>query len=86
MGGYRENVENVVKNHLLSHQLFAGLKHNTCYNPSYTCKNQVIIKGHFKSKTNRSYQSFENRDALWYCIGDRTKKSLLGNIKINFLR
>ena len=28
---------------------------------------------------------FENRDQLWYCIGDRTKKSLLGNIKFNFL-
>ena len=38
----------------------------------------------------KSYRSFENRDALWYCIGDRTKKSFLGiikiNIKINFLR
>ena len=32
---------------------------------------------------NRSHRSFENRDAS---IGDRTKKSLLGNIKINFLR
>ena len=35
---------------------------------------------------NRSYWSFENRDALWYCFGDTTKKSLLGNIKIDFLR
>ena len=35
---------------------------------------------------NRSYRSFENRDALWYCIGDKTKKTLLGNIKIHFLR
>ena len=24
----------------------------------------------FKNTANRSYMSFENRDALWYCIGD----------------
>ena len=33
---------------------------------------------------NRSYRSFENRDALWYCIGDRTKKKSLGKYKDQF--